>query len=197
MKKSVIVIVLLATLLGVPVTQAATQDKLTQQYVSLLEQIIALLQQQVALLQEQLKAQLAIENSIVQKTTGVGAEKEVVKADIKPDIKPDYQLKVLSSKPFYGSYEMEIWFGDKNNTIDKLDGNVIISLIAPDFINNKTIFDGTNAGIGTQVIEQSNHLLMKYNLTFPDPAGDRNAYYIRAVYKGQNYRVSSTDFLSK
>lgn len=103
MKKLIVVIVLLVMLVGTPITQAATQDELNQQLISLLKQVIALLMQQVEELQKQLLAQQQRESQSPQPTIStpsqVTSNQATSSQQVSPSVVPStphYELKVAS-----------------------------------------------------------------------------------------------------
>lgn len=124
---------------------------------------------------------------------------------------PNYKLNILSFEPIYADidyetppnralnhYKIEARFGDENNVVNSIDGNLKI------FLENKT-FQGITYVYGDQYSLQNllvydnfreietklpNPFIFKYTLTrFPKSQDELNNYYLTATYKDQIYRV--------
>lgn len=124
---------------------------------------------------------------------------------------PNYKLSILSFEPVYtdidyetppnralNHYKIEARFGDENNVVNSIDGNLKL------FLENK-LFQGITYVYGDQYSLQnllvydnfretetklSNPFIFKYILTrFPKSQSELNNYYLTATYKDQIYRV--------
>lgn len=124
---------------------------------------------------------------------------------------PEYELKILTFTPIYADidyenppnkeinyYKVEVQFGDKNNIVDSINGNLKI------FLENKyfqgiTYTSGVESPSSNVLIfdnfreintELSNPFVFKYTLTrFPKNQDELSNYFLTATYKDQRYRI--------
>lgn len=190
-------------------TTLPTQIKST---IGVQQQVQELLKQ-LAAIQEQFKQQKASQVQQQGSTQpAIGESVSVQNINTIPVIKnPEYEFKILSFEPIYADvdyempatrklnhYKIKVQFGDKNNVVKNIDGNLKLFLNGTSFRSGART-DQPGIPFESPLFENfkqnetnlSNPFVFEYALTkLPKRLTEAKDYFLTATYKDQRYRIS-------